>query len=201
MGGFTFNGFGAAESFYPIRGVGTHFCRVCKKDQPWSVMEARMKIRLLYIPTLTVNTKYVVACDKCKNGYYVEKQDKEDLLYNCKELKVHSDGVELVPFGSQNSEQTVPVQAAATVVAEAIADNSLVSEENASYESAFGNKGATISEAAFNEPNEKVISSVPQSAPVSSVTARTVKQCPKCRLLFGATKETCPICGSDLEIK
>lgn len=200
MGGFTFNGFGAAESFYPIRGVGTHFCRVCKKDQPWSVMEARMKIKLLYIPTLTVNTKYVVACDKCKNGYYIEKQDKEDLLYNRKELKIHSDSVELVPFGSQSTEQTVPTQAAAAVV-DAIADPSPVSEENTSHESAFGDKDSTISEAACNEPNEKVISPVPQSVPVSSVTARTVKQCPKCRLLFGATKETCPICGSVLEIK
>lgn len=93
MGGFMINGIGAADSFYLLKPLPGHLCRSCgKKD--YALMEVKRKVRILYIPTVSLNTKYAVACPKCKNGYYISEEQKSYILLNdpsC--VEVGSDGV------------------------------------------------------------------------------------------------------------
>lgn len=81
MGGFTINGFGAADSYYPLKSVGIFYCKCCRKEQEFSVMELKRKIKVLYIPTVSLYSKYAIACNKCKNGHYIEENVKDDILY------------------------------------------------------------------------------------------------------------------------
>lgn len=81
MGGFTVNGFGAADSYYPLKSVGQFYCKACRKEQEFSVMELKRKIKVLYIPTVSLYSKYAVACNKCKSGHYIEENVKDDILY------------------------------------------------------------------------------------------------------------------------
>ncbi|MGN0263730.1 MAG: zinc ribbon domain-containing protein [Oliverpabstia sp.] len=88
MGGFTVNGCGTGDSFYPKLILGNHYCKYCKSIQEFDLMEVKRKIKVLYIPTVSINTKYAVACKKCKNGYYVEDSIRDDLLYGRKTIEV-----------------------------------------------------------------------------------------------------------------
>ena len=81
MGGFTVNGFGATDRFVPIRNLGTFQCPHCKQERMLQLMEVQRKVSLLYIQTVTINTKYAIACASCQNGYYIEEQQKDDILY------------------------------------------------------------------------------------------------------------------------
>ncbi len=101
MAGFTYNGFGAADSYYPLKSIGTFYCPHCRKERSFALMELRMKVRLLYIPTVTVNTKYAIVCEKCKEGYYVEESVKNDILAGRIQPIVQADGVQLNRVGLQ----------------------------------------------------------------------------------------------------
>ncbi len=90
MGGFTVNGCGTGDSFHPIRILGNHYCKYCKSIQEYDLMEVKRKIKVFYIPTVSINTKYAVACKKCKNGYYIEDSIRDDLMYGRKEIEVES---------------------------------------------------------------------------------------------------------------
>ena len=81
MGGFTVNGFGATDRFVPIRNLGTFQCPHCKQERMLQLMEVQRKVSLLYIQTVTINTKYAIACASCQNGYYIEEQQRDDILY------------------------------------------------------------------------------------------------------------------------
>lgn len=89
------NGCGAADSFYPIKSLGTRYCKSCRKETEWAVMEVRRKVRVVFIPTVTLNKKYAVACCKCKTGYYISDAQKDFALSSpasCVEVK--ADGIE-----------------------------------------------------------------------------------------------------------
>lgn len=75
MGGFMINGCGAADSFYPIQDFGMFHCNSCKKPQVFSLMEVKRKIRVFFVPTVSVNRKYAVACKKCKTGRYITEEE------------------------------------------------------------------------------------------------------------------------------
>lgn len=93
MGGFTVNGCGTGDSFHPIRILGNHYCKHCKSIQEYDLMEVKRKIKVFYIPTVAINTKYAVACKKCKNGSYIEDSIRDDLMYGRKEITVESGGI------------------------------------------------------------------------------------------------------------
>ena len=90
MGGFTFNGCGTGDSFYPKLSLGNHFCKYCNSIQEFDLMEVRRKIKVFYVPTFSISTKYAVACKKCKNGYYIDDKTRDDLLYGRLTIEVDS---------------------------------------------------------------------------------------------------------------
>lgn len=70
MGGFRYNGCGVTDHFKTIKSLGTYTCPNCKKLTEFSLDEANQKIDILWIPTLTLKSRYAVMCRKCKNGEF-----------------------------------------------------------------------------------------------------------------------------------
>lgn len=95
MGGFMIDGCGVADSFYPISDVGTFYCNCCRKEQPFKLMEVKMKIRVFFVPTVPIKTKWAIACHKCKTGFYIEEYMKDDILAGKTKVDVTSEGVHL----------------------------------------------------------------------------------------------------------
>ncbi|MDO5336378.1 MAG: zinc-ribbon domain-containing protein [Eubacteriales bacterium] len=93
MGGFTVDGCGVGDSFYPKLNLGNHFCKYCNSIQEFALMEVKRKIKVFYIPTLSINTKFAVGCKKCKNGYYIDDKVRDGLLYGRMAIEVESDGI------------------------------------------------------------------------------------------------------------
>ena len=92
MGGVLINGCGAADSYYVLKMLPNHPCISCGKSD-YALMEVKMKIRVFFIPTVPIKTRYGVICPKCKNGYYVTEEQKNYILRadpSC--VEVTSDG-------------------------------------------------------------------------------------------------------------
>ncbi len=95
MGGFMIDGCGVADSFYPISDVGTFYCNCCRKEQPFKLMEVKMKIRVFFVPTVPIKTKWAIACHKCKTGFYIKEYMKDSILAGKTKVDVTSEGVHL----------------------------------------------------------------------------------------------------------
>lgn len=93
MGGFTIDGCGVGDSFYPKQDLGSHYCSYCKSVQQFALMEVRRKIKVFYIPTVSINTKFAVGCKKCQNGYYIDDKQRDDILYGRAQIEVKPDRV------------------------------------------------------------------------------------------------------------
>lgn len=93
MGGFTVNGCGTGDRFYPKLGLGQHYCQSCRSIQPYALMEVKRKIEVFFIPTVSISTKYAVACKKCKTGYYIEDNIRNELLYGRMGIEVQPDKI------------------------------------------------------------------------------------------------------------
>lgn len=74
MGGFRFNGFGATDHYKKIKGLGFYECKGCKKVTEYSLVEANFKIDVLFIPTVTLKSRYAVKCGKCETGEFCSNE-------------------------------------------------------------------------------------------------------------------------------
>ena len=101
MGGFTINGFGWGDKLYPKLGLGQHYCKYCKSMQNFALMEVQSKIEVLFIKTVTFNTKYAVCCTKCEEGYYVTEEQRDELLYQGAKIEVLEDGISVIKSGEE----------------------------------------------------------------------------------------------------
>ncbi len=221
MAGFTFNGCGASDSYYPIKYIGDFNCPCCGNTmQKFSLMELRMKIRVFFIPTVTVNTKYAVACNKCKNGYYVDETQKNNILSGRVQAIVTSDGVEFNDV-EQKIVHTVSVpknESVASHISEVVDvfnencnDNTSTDVSNDSikpgqsdtieFKPEERNAENIYSEKAQNK-SETESTTVPKvNVDMTTFTKRVVKICPHCQMMYNSSKEKCTVCGRDLEIR
>lgn len=111
MGGFTYNGIGWGDCFYPKKDLGRHYCYECKSIQEFALMEVKSKVKILYIPTVSFKTRFSVGCKKCKSGYYVNEDVVRDLLYNRLSIEVAENEVRFHPstISGGESKQDTPV--------------------------------------------------------------------------------------------
>lgn len=182
MGGFTINGCGAADSFYPIKDLGEFYCSECRQKRQMCLMEVKRKIKVLYIPTVSINTKYAVGCRSCENGYYISDQQKDDLIYGRAWPEITEDGLLLHQIKESPAQGT-----------EMTAEEYLEEEET-----------ETASEEYADMPD-----TMQQSGPagggkdfsVKAALAGTLQRkiCPVCGLLYTADKINCSVCGKQLE--
>ena len=197
MGGFTVNGFGATDRFVPIRNLGTFQCPHCKQERMLQLMEVQRKVSLLYIQTVTINTKYAIACASCQNGYYIEEQQKDDILYGRAIATITEQGAVLLkkekiidapekqekPSLPQNSQAERPrrrfcgrcggrldEQTGLCPVCDGAESTAEVQKKE------FGREN--VGQSFAGKPSRKI--------------------CPACGLLFSADKTVCPVCGSGL---
>lgn len=189
MAGFTINGFGASDSYYVLKGLQAAHCPNCRKETQWALMELKMKIRLLYIPTVSVGTKYAVACSKCKNGYYVDERQRDFILNNSADrVSITGDGIILHGINAQTDAVEVPAEVIEAPEEPVSQEAPSVSEEEM----------AAIFVSEIPKPEPKITQVSSQPTPVSY---RRRKICPSCRMMFAPEKEVCTICGTALREK
>lgn len=189
MAGFTINGFGASDSYYVLKGLQTARCPNCRKETQWALMELKMKIRLLYIPTVSVGTKYAVTCTKCKNGYYVDERQRDFILNNpADRVSIAEDGVVLHGINAEADAVEVPAEVVEVPEEPVSREVSPASEEEMA--------AIFVSETPKPEPKITQLSSQSTTVPY-----RRRKICPSCRMMFAPEKEVCTICGTALQEK
>lgn len=225
MAGFTINGCGAADSYYPLKELGAFHCPKCNSTRLFSLMELKMKIRVLYIPTFTINTKYAVTCTVCENGYYVDEVTKNAILNgSARVTDISSEGlsieqaktarfIESGDNGTEKPDDTVPYIKEETKPAEQepsdnIADtlNTLksIAEEHSKddnvtvHEEVPKNKDKVITQ----ETSEDGIKKPDLSNSFKfEMPKRVIKECPQCGMMYPPNTENCPICSCALTVK
>lgn len=185
MGGFTVNGCGTGDSFYTLRLLPGKKCRFCGKTD-YALMEVKRKIKVFYIPTVSLNTKYAIACPKCKNGYYISEEQKSIVLANGPEcVDVGVNGVEFhLPEKTGIPVNTVEVSKEPEVP---------VHKENVSKDPEIAQEKINMSEEPKREYEWKK-----SPAEHLKVNYERGKVCPECGMRSIANRETCAICGAKL---
>ncbi len=74
MGGFLYNGCGAADTVKKLKLLRMEHCQICNKEREFHLAEVRMKIHVLWIPTIPVDRKYGIVCAGCKQGYIISEE-------------------------------------------------------------------------------------------------------------------------------
>lgn len=199
MGGFTVNGFGATDRFVPIRNLGTFQCPHCKQERMLQLMEVQRKVSLLYIQTVTINTKYAIACASCQNGYYIEEQQKDDILYGRAIATITEQGAVLL-------KKEKIIDAPEKQEKPSLPQNSQAERPRRRF---CGRCGSSLDEQTGRCPvcdgAENKSTAADAGAAANAGAAQNLagklsrKICPSCGLLFSSDKTTCPVCGSGLE--
>lgn len=200
MGGFTINGCGATDSYYPIKDLGTFQCPFCGQNCSFKLEEIKRKIRVLYIPTASISTKYGVFCSSCGRGFHIEDQSKEDILYDRVTIEMTAEGLTLRKKGK-------PAVIDAAEPREIPEWSEEASTPKPGRRRFCGRCGGRLDEQTGLCP---VCDGAESTAEVqkkefgrenvgqSFAGKPSRKICPACGLLFSADKTVCPVCGSGL---
>lgn len=226
MAGFTINGFGASDSYRTLKELKTARCPSCKRDTVFALMELKMRIRLLYIPTVPIGTKYAVACTRCKNGYYVNEEQRNFILDNpASVVTIASDGVVLHGIHAQKEAIEAPVvpQPPAEVPQPPVKkEPACVTLDQAELDAIFVQDTSDPADPKQEAPQPEKITRTAVCDAQKLDTGADIKQpagstfvkkeggelvyerrkvCPSCRMMFAPDKQFCNICGSLLELK
>lgn len=201
MGGFTINGCGATDSYYPMKDLGTFQCPFCGQNCSFKLEEIKRKIRVLYIPTASINTKFGVFCSSCGRGFHIEEQSKEDILYDRVTIEMTAEGLTLRKKGK-------PAVIDAAEPREIPEWSEEASTPKPGRRRFCGQCGSRLDEqtglcpvcsgAGNTAEVQKKISGVEST--VQGLTGKPRRKvCPVCGLIFSADKTNCAVCGSGLE--
>ncbi len=184
MGGFLFNGCGASDSYNKVQDIGEFHCKFCSKNRMFGLYELARKVRVIWIPTVTLNTKYAVICEKCKNGIYVEDDVRDAILRGKAQFEIGQDGIKIGLVGSQEQKPAVSQE-------ETQAPGVGSAQPGSDEEPDYGEKGEQIFPHTESKPRLK-------DASVELFPMRK-KVCRKCGLFYTEKKMNCDICGGELE--
>ena len=202
MAGFTFNGCGASDSYYPIKFIEERHCKICSARTSFSLMELRMKIKVFFIPTVTVNTKYAIVCEKCKNGFYISEEQKNGVMDNSLIPIIADDGINFEERVASTSAETYEiVTEKREPVIESINSEASCSWKRPEPESRmeepvkeYHTEYKPVETSSVNEANN-------DSAPSEGRSRIVVKVCNECKRFYTSNKDVCPLCNKKLEIR
>ena len=211
MGGFTVNGCGAADSYYPIKDLHTAHCPSCGRDRMFALMELKRKVKVFYVPTFSLSSRYAVVCKQCKDGWYVSDQQKEFILSHpadCVRIDregVHFEGMEgSVPVAEPAAPPAPQIPAApapakvCTCGQELPSHAIFCSQCGKRWEAPKQERPAVSQRTPSIEPQP--VPEAPKAASVDILAAmRKKKICPACRMMFPMERQNCPICDALLE--
>lgn len=199
MGGFMINGIGAADSFKPLQDLGEHYCNYCKKNRIFSLMAIKRKIRVVYIPTLTVTTKHGITCKNCKNGRYISQEEYMMLVDGRGEMELKDNEI-LVKRKKQSNELPDPEKQklldqlrASQSRNETSAGDTKTSAQHCpacGKEQPFPGGFCAYCGETLKEPEKK-------EAPAAAEKQKTV--CPACKKEQPAEGDFCAYCGESLK--
>lgn len=158
-----------------------------KKVQMFGLFEVKRKVRVVWIPTVTLNTKYAVACTKCKSGIYVEDRILNAVLANRAELVFDSNGeisISEIP-GSQ-------FQAPVKTQQQEMSKRSAASADVPRPDPVLSQATESVQGSSSSLQNVELA-----REGVPSLVQRK-KVCPRCGLMYVSSKEQCDVCGSAL---
>lgn len=112
MGGFRVNGCGVTDHFKKIRSLGHHMCPLCNRVAEFFLEEAKQRIDVLFIPTVTLKSRYAVMCNKCQQGKFCSEPWALQLLQSPAGQVMHIFETESTPQ-IPDSGKAVPEDAAA----------------------------------------------------------------------------------------
>lgn len=188
MGGFTINGFGAADSYYPLKSVGQFYCNVCRKGQNFSVMELKRKVKILYIPTVSLYSKYAVVCDKCKIGYYIDESVKDAILK----------GKAVVTGLTENGPEITETQTDSDTFSSSQIGSAVAKEDKASDAAPKVTEATKLVQTTEEKAAEisKTVSEYKDSGKTEAfIPLAATKKCPSCGFSYVGEPEFCVICG------
>lgn len=189
MGGFLYNGCGASDSYYPIKDLKEAYCNSCKTIRKFQLMELKRKIRVFWIPTLSIDTKYGIICPNCKTGWYVEEYQKDAILKGDMVVAINTDGVTLSRV-QKKQQAPPPLQPKSQVTVEVEKSENTEKKENVLKSLSNTEKKENVEKDLSNtEKKEETIFP-------SQLLNRKI--CPSCKLMFMGDKTHCNICGRQL---
>lgn len=217
MGGFTINGCGAADSYYPIKDLHTAHCPSCGRERMFALMELKRKVKVFYIPTFSVGSKFAVVCSHCKDGWYITDEQKAYILsHPAEDVQIDSNGVciqsmeaaepvaEVPAATSEPETPTAPTPARICTCGAVLAENAIFcSQCGKRYEAPIAKPEPKPEPEHKPElKTETTEASAPKVPSVDVLAAmRRKKICPACRMMFPLERQVCPICDSPLEEK
>lgn len=225
MGGFMINGCGAADSYYQLKFLETRQCSCCKKPRSFSLMELKMKIRVIFIPTVTIKKRYAIVCESCKNGFFVEEAQKDAIMHGTLIPVIADDGISFIDRNAfANNEATAmhepipsPVNQSVNGVAASVPEP-VKTFEAPVIKASESFKPVEAPAVNIPEPMEAPVkeaeATVPaeQTVPAADFEAETeikqsvnegfvrsvIKVCPDCKMLYTSGVTNCPVCGETL---
>lgn len=108
MGGFRINGCGATDHFKKIKNLGIYLCPRCKRAAEFFLEEAKFKVDIFFIPTVTLKSRYAVMCGKCEQGEYCSDQWAVNLINSAGPVSVLFESQAQPAAQIQTSEQGMP---------------------------------------------------------------------------------------------
>ena len=204
MGGFTINGCGAADSYYPIKDLHTSYCASCGRERMFALMELKRKVKVFYIPTFSVGSKYAVVCSHCKDGWYVSDMQKDFILsHPADSAQIGADGVQLLgleePAPQPELPMTIPTPAKVCSCGAELSENAIFCSQCGKRWEAPAIQTVQTPQPI---PEEKIAGEMPDVPSVDVLAAmRKKKICPDCRMMFPMERQVCPICDTPLEEK
>lgn len=204
MGGMLIDGCGASDSYYKLKDVTKAYCRTCGREQMFALMQLKMKIRVFWIPTVPINTKYAVVCPVCKNGVLVDESQKNEILAGRLQVEVTEDGLILHPRQTEEPRRPQPLPAPAERPRFCFRCGSPLDENGKcpQCDRQAADAEETIRDGQDSKADSAASDSLLKKDPERSFPVRPqAKICPHCQLLYAVDKEICDVCGRTLVIR
>lgn len=80
MGGVLINGCGAKDYFTKMKYLGERTCPHCKQTTSFYLERAKMKVTVLFIPTVSIKERYAIMCGKCGQRNYIKEEEMHRIM-------------------------------------------------------------------------------------------------------------------------